>query len=295
MSLSSTIFASGRSSGRPASAHQRWRRGLPRVLPALLALTCLLLAGESRALSCVGTPEPLTLAALCVDGTCSDVITERQESYWSYMCGHETRPVIGPPEASWPAFATIAKRFGTHVTSGVYEIRTDEWCIHAMVSTNAWAQDRARGCRERSSVHRVSEDPSPAAFARVRSTWESRERLGLVRALPTLFFASTAAISVAMLATALIVGAPWVLASRAYGHRARQVMALVLAIPVQVLVGALALQVARRQPMALFGGDGGGDPMAVILMLLCLAVLVISAMLQVPVAAYHICRLAFRP
>lgn len=126
----------------------------------LLMLACLL-SPRSADASCRQTPVAIVLAASCADGVCTDAMAMRSQVYRMFECVQDTRVVVVSPDENWLPVPEIAKRLGRDVTSGVYEIHTNERCLDDMsggYSYSRWTDARIRewACNRRYSSSRAT-------------------------------------------------------------------------------------------------------------------------------------------
>ncbi len=228
------------------------------------------------ALSCAGQPELIVLAANCTDGVCTESMVLRERLYRTFMCAHDTRPVVVPPRSSWLSVPEIARHLGREVTSGVYEILTFDHCLSAMArrgSSPSWDDERAR-CLPQSLVRRISEDGGGQAFDRLRSDWKATERAGLIRALPVIVMDSFAAKVAVLLAAAAAIMVPWALAWRVRFAPGRTSAIFLVAVAGQVLIALLGRLSIQMSSDIWNGGERGFLLVTIAMMALAAAVVV---------------------
>ena len=167
--------------------------------------------------------------------------------------------MVVAPYSRWLSVPEIARHLGLEITSGVYEIRTYDFCLSAMArrrSSPSWADERSR-CLQQSSITRISEDAGGRAFDRLRSEWKATERAGLIHALPAIVLGSYAAKIAVLLATIPAIALPWALALRCRFAPGRTTAIFLAGMAGQVLIILFGHASVRMSSDIWNGGERG--------------------------------------
>lgn len=194
------------------------------VLVAFLGLVAT--ATTSHAWQCLRLDQAIAIA-LCENSVCSEgfgidyVLTYR---------GCVTRPVVRAlPKSGLTIFARSARHSYHRQLSGVYEAEVSYSCLR-----EGW---RSEQCITLTSIRRLSKSVDLQTLEAYRSEWLDREQQANRSHFSTLLI--VAALMLAL--TILVIAWPWALGAWIPAFRRRIGWTLLVAIPIQVLMGLYIL------------------------------------------------------